>query len=258
MGETVLYEVRERIATITMNRPEALNAINRQFRSDLNEAIGRFDRDDDAWVAIVTGAGRAFCAGRDLKERTQDNIEGKQARGTDSLMPDRLSMWPTTWKPMIAAINGYAMAGGWSIAQMCDLRIASEDAKLGISEPRVGLLPPFGVQLNRLIPQAAVMELVLTAEPLSAQRVMEMGFLNQVVPADRLMDAARTLAQTILKNAPLSVRTFKKLVFSSLEISESEAAGLTIQAYDGLLDTEDAKEGPRAFAEKRPPGWKAR
>ncbi len=258
MGETVLYEVRERIATITLNRPEALNAINRQFRSDLNEAIQRFDQDEEAWVGIVTGAGRAFCAGRDLKERTQDNIEGRQARGTDSLMPDRLSMWPTTWKPMIAAINGYAMAGGWSIAQMCDLRIASEDAKLGISEPRVGLLPPFGVQLNRLIPQAAVMELVLTAEPLSAQRVMEMGFLNQVVPADQLMDAARALAKTILKNAPLSVRTFKKLVFSSLEISESEAAGLTIEAYDRLLETEDAKEGPRAFAEKRPPSWKAR
>jgi enoyl-CoA hydratase/carnithine racemase len=141
---------------------------------------------------------------------------------------------------------------------MCDLRIASEDAKFGISEPRVGLLPPFGVQLNRVIPQAAVMELVLTAEPVSAKRAMEMGFLNQVVPADQLMETARTLAKTVLKNSPLSVRTFKELIYRCRDISEPEAAELTMQAYDRLLETEDAKEGPRAFSEKRPPDWKAR
>jgi len=258
MGKTVLYEVKDRIAFITLNRPEVLNAINRQFRKDLCEAIEGFDQDDDAWVGIVTGAGRAFCAGRDLKERTQDNLEGRQARGSDSLGTEQLSMWPTTWKPLIAAINGYAMAGGWSIAQMCDLRIASEEAKLGISEPRVGLMPPFAMQLNRIIPQAAVMELVMTAEPIPAKRVMEMGFLNKVVPADELMDASKSLANTILKNAPLSVRTFKELVIRSRELSERETAELTIQAYDRLLKSEDAKEGPRAFAEKRPPNWKAR
>ena len=167
-------------------------------------------------------------------------------------------MWPTTWKPLIAAINGYALAGGWSIAQMCDLRIASEDARLGISEPRVGLLPPFAVRLNRLIPEAAVMELVLTAEPIPARRVLEMGFLNQVMPAEQLMDAARAMARTILKNAPLSVRAFKELTVRSRELSEREAAGLTVQAYARLLESEDAKEGPRAFAEKRPPNWQAR
>ncbi|MFC1886278.1 enoyl-CoA hydratase/isomerase family protein [Thermodesulfobacteriota bacterium] len=258
MGDTVLYHVRERIAVITLNRPEALNAINRQLRKDLDETILRFDRDDNAWVGIITGAGRAFCAGRDLKERTRDNLEGRKAKGTDSLMPDRLSMHPTTWKPLIAAVNGYAMAGGWSIAQMCDLRIAAEGAKLGISEPRVGLLPPFAVQLNRQIPQAAVMELVMTGEPIHAKRLVEMGFLNQVTPAEDLMKTAINLAQTILKNAPLSIRTFKRLVFQSRDITEPEAAAMTIQAYDQLLQSEDAKEGPRAFAEKREPQWKAR
>ena len=258
MGDTVLYEAQDRIATITLNRPEALNAINRQLHSDLCETIQRFDQDDAAWVGIVTGTGRAFCAGRDLKERAQDNAEGRQARGTDALSTERLSMWPTTWKPLIAAINGYALAGGWSIAQMCDLRIASEDARLGISEPRVGLLPPFAVRLNRLIPEAAVMELVLTAEPFPARRVLEMGFLNQVVPAEQLMDAARAMARTILKNAPLPVRAFKELTVRSRDLSEREAAGLTVQAYDRLLESEDAKEGPRAFAEKRPPNWQAR
>ena len=258
MGDTVLYEVQDRIATITLNRPEVLNAMNRQLRADLNEAMGRFDQDDDAWVAIVTGAGRAFCAGRDLKERAQDNVSGRQAQAMDSLRTDALSTISATWKPLIAAINGYALAGGWGIAQMCDLRIASEEAKLGISEPRVGLLPPFAVQLNRLIPEAAVMELVLTAEPIPARRVLEMGFLNQVVPAAELMHSARAMAGTILKNAPLSVRAFKELVVRSRELPGREAAQLTVQVYDRLLGSEDAKEGPRAFAEKRPPVWKAR
>ncbi len=258
MADTILYEVQDRIATITLNRPEALNAINRQLRTDLRDTIQRFDQDDDAWVAIVTGTGRAFCAGRDLKERAQDNASGRQAKGTDSLSSESLSMWPTTWKPLIAAVNGFALAGGWAIAQMCDLRIASEEARLGISEPRVGLMPPFAVQLNRLIPEAAVMELVMTAEPFPARRVLEMGFLNQVVPADQLMDAARTMARTILKNAPLSVRAFKELVVRSRELPEHEAAGLTLQSYDRMLLSEDSKEGPRAFAEKRPPNWQAR
>ncbi|MCH7705616.1 MAG: enoyl-CoA hydratase/isomerase family protein, partial [Chloroflexi bacterium] len=202
--------------------------------------------------------GRAFCAGRDLKERTSENASGRQARGTDSVSPEGLNRNPGTWKPLIAAVNGYALAGGWSIAQMCDLRIASEDARLGITEPRVGLLPPFGVQLNRIIPEAAVMELVLTAEPIPAQRVLEMGFLNKVVPADKLMDEARSLAQIVLKNAPLAVRAFKELVVRSRELPDKEAAALTIELYDRLLLSEDAKEGPRAFSEKRPPNWQAR
>ena len=258
MAETVLYEVQDRIATITLNRPDVLNAMNRQLQTDLRQAIMRFDGDDDAWVAIITGAGHAFCAGRDLKERAQENASERQAGAADSLSTESLSMWPTTWKPLIAAINGYALAGGWSIAQMCDLRIASQDAKLGITEPRVGLLPPFAVQLNRMIPEATVMELVLMAEPIPAQRVLEMGFLNQVVPADQLMDRARDMARTILKNGPLSIRTIKELVVRSRELPQREAAQLTMDAYGQLLVSEDAKEGPRAFAVKRPPAWQAR
>ena len=258
MGDTVLYEVENRIATITLNRPEALNSINRELRADLAEALQRFDQDDDAWVGIVTGAGRAFSAGRDLKERAEDNAAGRQARAMDSMSPDSLYMWSPPRKPLIAAINGYAMAGGWSIAQMCDLRIASEDAILGITEPRVGLMPPFAVQLNRMIPETAVMELVLTAEQFPARRVLEMGFLNKVVPADQLMDAARAMARTVLGNAPLSVRAFKELVVRSRALSEREAMELTDEVYNRLLASEDAKEGPLAFTEKRPPDWQAR
>ena len=125
MAETILYDKSEQIVTITLNRPEALNAINRQLKQEFIDAVLQFDQDDDARVAIVTGAGRAFCAGRDLKERTSDNAAGVQARASDSLGSESLSMFPRIWKPIIAAINGYAMAGGWAIAQMCDLRLAA-------------------------------------------------------------------------------------------------------------------------------------
>ncbi len=257
MSTSVLYEVEDRIARITLNRPEVLNALNRQMIDDLRQTILRLNDDDEAWVAVVTGAGRAFCAGRDLKERAEDNASGRQPRAGESIYEDTLSMWPIPVKPMIAAVNGYALAGGWAVAQMCDLRIASEDARLGITEPRVGLMAPFAVQLNRLIPEAAVMELVLTAEPVPARRVLEMGFLNRVVPAERLMDEAMSLARTILKNAPLSLRSFKELVNRAADLTEREAALLTREAYDRLLLSNDAREGPRAFAEKRAPVWSA-
>ena len=143
MGSAVLYEQQDQIVTITLNRPEALNSINRQLKRELTEAILRYDADDDARVAIITGSGRAFCAGRDLKERADDNAAGVQARASDSLGSDTLSLFPRTWKPLIAAINGYALAGGWAIAQNCDLRLAAEDAKMGITESRWSLLPPF-------------------------------------------------------------------------------------------------------------------
>ena len=165
MAETVLYEKQGNVVTITLNRPDALNSINRQLRRELSDAITQFDGDEDAFVAIITGAGRAFCAGRDLKERTNDNAEGIQARASQSMSSDRPYMWPQTWKPLIAAVNGYALAGGWSIAQMCDLRVASEDAQLGISETKWSLLPPFGTILPKMISLPAVLELVFTAAP---------------------------------------------------------------------------------------------
>jgi enoyl-CoA hydratase/carnithine racemase len=258
MTTAVLYDQEGAIVTITLNRPEALNSINRQLRQELNEAIVRFDGDDAARVAIVTGAGRAFCAGRDLKERASDNAAGVQARAADSMGSDSLALFAHTWKPTIAAINGYAMAGGWAIAQMCDLRVAAEDASMGITETRWSLLPPFATALPKLIPMAAALELVMTAKPISAQRAYEIGFVNRVVPKDRLMAEAKALAQEILDNAPLSVRYFKELAYRGLEMSEPSLAALTRHLYDQLLRTEDSREGPRAFAEKRKPQWKGR
>jgi enoyl-CoA hydratase len=258
MSTAVLYDQEEQIVTITLNRPEALNAINRQLRQELNEAILRFDRDETARVAIITGAGRAFCAGRDLKERAADNAAGIQARATDSMGTDSLAWFAQTWKPLIAAINGYAMAGGWAIAQICDLRLAADDAMMGITEARWSLLPPFATVLPKLIPMAAALELVLTAQPITAQRAYEIGFVNKVVPKERLMDEAKELARQIIDNAPLSIRYFKELAYRGLDMSEPALAALTRHLYDQLLRTEDSKEGPRAFAEKRKPRWQGR
>lgn len=258
MAETVLYEKRENIAIITLNRPDALNAINRQLRRELAEAVTRFDGDNEAVVAIITGAGRAFCAGRDLKERAADNAAGVQARAADSMAPDRPYMWPQTWKPLIAAINGYALAGGWSIAQMCDLRVAAEDAQLGISETRWSLLPPFGTILPKMIPLAAALELVFTAQPITAKRAYEIGFVNRVVPREQLMAEAMALAQQIAENAPLAIQCFKELAYRGLNLTTEATSALTYHLYDQLLRTEDSKEGPRAFAEKRKPRWRGR
>ena len=258
MGETVLYEKRDNVAIITLNRPDSLNAINRQLRDDLSEAITRFDEEQDAFVAIITGAGRAFCAGRDLKERAEDNAQGIQARAGDSMTRDQTFMWPRTWKPMIAAVNGYALAGGWSIAQRCDLRIAAEDAQLGITETKWSLLPPFATVLPKSLPLSAVLELVLTAQPVTAQRAYDMGFVNKVVPGEQLMAEAMTLAQQIAENAPLAVQAFKELAYRGQNMSNEDIAAMTYETYNKLLTTEDSKEGPRAFAEKRKPQWKGR
>ena len=258
MAETVLYEKRGNIVVMTLNRPDALNSINRQLRRELAEAITQFDQDQEAFVGIITGAGRAFCAGRDLKERASDNAAGTQARAADSMYPDRPYMWPQTWKPLIAAINGYALAGGWSIAQMCDLRLAVEDAKLGISETKWSLLPPFGTILPKMIPLSAVLELVMTAQPITAQRAYDIGFVNKVVTQGKLMEEAMTLAEQIAKNAPLAVQYFKELAYRGLNMSTQDISSLTYHMYDQLLTTEDSKEGPRAFAEKRKPRWQGR
>ncbi len=258
MSDTVLYEKQDNVVIMTLNRPDALNSINRQLRQDLADRITQFDSDAGAYVGIITGAGRAFCAGRDLKERAADNAEGVQARAYSSMSPERPFMWPQTWKPMIAAVNGFALAGGWSIAQMCDLRIAVEDAKLGITETKWSLLPPFGAILPKSISMAAVMELVLTAEPISAQRAYEIGFLNKVVSAEQLMPEAMALANKVAENAPLAVQAFKELAYRGQNMTVQDISALTYHVYDQLLTTEDAKEGPRAFAEKRKPQWQGR
>jgi len=255
---TILLDKTDHIARLTLNRPERLSALNDEMFAELNHALDDVAGDAGLWVFIITGAGRAFCAGRDLKERAADNEAGVQAKASDSMSQDRPFMWPNTWKPTIAAINGFALAGGWSIAQMCDLRVASEDAQLGITETKWSLLPPFGTTLPKSLSMSAVLELVFTAQPVSAQRAYDMGFLNRVVAPDQVMPEAMRFAEQIAENAPLAVQYFKELAYRGQNMTTEDVCQMTYAMYDKLLATEDSKEGPRAFAEKRKPQWQGR
>ena len=224
--------------------------------SELGYCFADVGSDPDNQVIILTGTGERFLADLDkswVGEMTPTRWDEIYRNGKRLLM-NLLEIEV----PMIAAVNGFALAGGWSIAQMCDLRIASEEAKLGISETKWSLLPPFGSILSKQIPLSAVLELVLTAQPVTAQRAYDMGFLNKVVPAGDLMEEAMTMAQQIADNAPLAVQTFKELAYRGLNMSNQDISALTYQMYDALLLTEDSKEGPKAFAEKRKPEWKGR
>jgi enoyl-CoA hydratase/carnithine racemase len=252
----VLYEMRDDagVAVITINRPEARNAINRAVRDGMFAAFERFEADSAAQVAILTGAGdRAFCAGMDLKEAASES-RGVLPHGFLPMIGDTIQLS----KPTIAAVNGFAMAGGWMFAQMCDLCVAAEHASFAISEAKVGRGTPWAAPLMAMLPQRVAMEILLTGDPVSARRLHELGYVNQVVPGERLMEAALALAGRIAGNAPLTVRACRELVYLSQEMGRSAALRAARHLFTPVYMSEDAQEGPRAFAEKRKPQWKGR
>jgi enoyl-CoA hydratase/carnithine racemase len=251
----VLYEMRgPAVAVITINRPEARNAINRAVRDGIAAAFERFEADEAAQVAILTGAGdRAFCAGMDLKEAAAES-RGVLPRGFLPLIGETLHVS----KPTIAAVNGVAMAGGWMFAQMCDLCVAAEHASFAITEAKVGRGTPWAAPLMQMLPQRVAMEILLTGDPVPARRLLEIGYVNQVVPGPDLLPAALAMAERIAGNAPLTVRACRELVYLSQEMGRSAALRAARHLFTPVYMSEDAQEGPRAFAEKRKPVWKAR
>jgi len=254
MSEDVLFEIEGPVAVITLNRPAQLNAINSGIRHGLAEAWKRFEQDESLKVAILTGSGeRAFCAGMDLKEAAATGLQ-VPPRDFIPVVGDNIHVS----KPVIAAVNGVAYAGGWLFAQTCDLCIASENASFGVTEPKVGRGVPWATPLIHMLPQRIVMELLLTAQPLSARRACELGYVNAVVPPDRLRAAAMEMASTIVRNAPLTVRAARELVYLSTEMGRSAALRVGRHLFEPVYMSEDAQEGPRAFAEKRPPKWQGR
>lgn len=254
MSDEVLYERREAVTVVTINRPEQRNSISKAVRLGLREAFERFEADEDAQVAILTGAGeKAFCAGMDLKEAAETML-GVPPRDFLPVIGDNLHLT----KPVIAAVNGVAYAGGWLFAQMCDLCIAADHATFAISEGKVGRGMPWAAPLGHIIPQRVMMELLLTGDPIDAKRAHQIGFVNQVVPATELMPAAMVMARKIAANAPLTVRAARELVYLSTEMGRSAALRAGHYVFDRVYRSEDAQEGPLAFKEKRKPVWRGR
>ena len=255
MTDAVRYELTDDgIAIITIDRPEQRNALGKDVREGLFAAWDRFEKDDDARVAILTGAGdKAFCAGGDLKEMVESGL----AIPPRDMMPvpgDNIALS----KPTIAAVNGVAFAGGWMIAQACDLCVASTSAKFAITEVKVGRGSPWAAPLIHMIPQRIFMEIVLTGKPITAQRAYDIGLVNRLAEPDALMDCAFALAREILEGAPLSVKAARETVMLATEMGRTAALEAARTAHEATYLSEDAQEGPRAFAEKRRPEWKSR
>jgi len=254
MAEAVLYEQDGPVAWLTINRPEARNALNQAVRSGLWDGFRRFAADEASAVLVLTGAGEeAFCAGADLKEMAELKLEVPPPDfapylGRNIRMP----------KPVIAAVNGAAFAGGFLLAQMCDLCVAAEHARFAITEARWGRGAPWGAPLPWLIPPRVALELLMTADPIDAARAFEIGLVNRVVPAVQLRETAQALALRIAGNAPLSVRASKAMVYAAAELGFQAALDEGDRLFEPVYKSEDAQEGPRAFREKRAPRWRGR
>lgn len=255
MSDAVLYDCNaEGIAVVTINRPEQRNCLSREVRDALRAAWGRFESDTKARIAILTGSGdKAFCAGGDLKEMVEVGLK----------TPPR-DMFPVPYenlrltKPTIAAVNGAAFAGGWMIAQACDLCVASSNAQFGITEVLVGRGSPWSAPLIHMIPQRIYMEIVLTGKPINAARAYEIGLVNRLCEPGKALATATELAREVLAGAPLSVDAARQTVMLATEMGRSAALDAAYAVHEKAYNSQDAQEGPRAFAEKRKPEWKAR
>jgi len=257
MSQTVRYEVIDRIATITLDRPAQLNAIDAATTAALRATMDRFENDREALVAILTASGeRAFCAGMDLMAFA--NGEGPSIlEGPGGFAG--FTHYPRT-KPCIAAVNGAALGGGCEIVLSCDLIVAAKHARFGLPEVTRGLFAASGgvLRLPRLIPRAHALELLLTGDLIDAQTACDLGLINKVVPHGQLPETARALALRISANAPLAVRETLALARAVFALPEEQLQARNAAAWARIAASEDAREGPRAFAEKRPAVWKER
>ncbi|MFJ8816598.1 enoyl-CoA hydratase/isomerase family protein [Amycolatopsis thermoflava] len=250
----VTYELRNRVAWLTINRPERRNALSRDVREGLFAGVRRFNEDDDAKVLVLTGAGdRAFCAGGDLKEMADTALRVPP--------PDFVPQFGRNIevaKPTIAAVNGVAYAGGFLLAQTCDLCVAADTARFGITEVKVGRGAPWAAPLSWLIPPRVAMQILLTGDPIDARRAHEIGLVNEVVPSTDLVAATQALAERIAANAPLSVRAAKRTVGLVARRALDEAFAEAERIWEPVYLSDDAQEGPAAFRDKRAPRWKGR
>jgi enoyl-CoA hydratase len=265
----LIYEKDGHIATITFNRPEAKNSLDPQSVVDLIESLEDFDRDDNLRVAILTGAGdEAYCTGADLGlliplmtgARKPESEADRKIVENPMLTAKAALKGLHIYKPLIAAVNGYCVAGGMEMLQGLDIRIASEKAMFSIQEVKWGLIPGGGstVRLPRQIPFCLAMEILLTGNMITAEEAYRIGLINKVVPHDKVMETARQYAQVISENAPLAARYIKESVLTSIGLPQEDAFARETEFVFKAMVTEDAREGPRAFKEKRKPVFKGR
>ena len=256
--ETIQFEVRERVAYVTLNRPEQLNALTFQMRAELSEAFDACAADDGVRVVVLAGNGRAFCAGVDLRDGSFEEtpIESVEVR----VRGDFRSKLTGMRKPTIAAVQGFALGGGCELALCCDLRVAADDAQFALPEINLGSIPAGGAtqRLPRLIGVTRALELLMTGDRLPALEAYRLGLLNKVVPGGELADAASALARRLAAQAPLAIRYLREAVYGGLDQSLED--GIRLEAYLGglLRTTDDRLEGLAAFKEKRKPDFQGR
>jgi enoyl-CoA hydratase/carnithine racemase len=254
--EHIRYEKRDRIAWVTIDRPAVMNALHPPANEELSRVWDDVVADPDVWVVILTGAGeRAFSAGNDLKYTAAHGMPRMPRGGFGGLVAR-----DDVWKPLIAAVNGVALGGGLEIALACDIVVAAEHARLGLPEPRVGLMAAAGGthRLPRQIPLKLAMGMMLTGRPVTAAEALRIGLVNEVVPGRELMAAAERWAREILECSPLAVQATKQAALMGLGRPLADALAGSYPLMQRLFASEDAVEGPRAFAEKRKPVWRTR
>src|SRR4051812_48461790 len=250
--ETLAYDVTDRIATIAVNRPDKLNALNARVIMELGLAIDAARESDEVGAIILTGMGRAFIAGADISELEHHNAIAMKR--VSQLGSEVFRRFETSPKPTIAAVNGFCLGGGCEIAMACHLRIASETAKFGQPETKLGLLPGYGgtQRLPRLVGKGRALQLLMTSEIIDAQEAYRIGLANKVVPADQLIETTRSMLKTIMANGPLAVAACIEAVNAGYDLPLDEAMTLEATMFGLLAATDDKREGTRAFLEKRP------
>jgi enoyl-CoA hydratase len=254
--ELILSETRNRVGLITLNRPQALNALNNQLMREVMDALDAFDQDDGIGAMVITGSPKAFAAGADIKEMADKSI-------TEMMDGDHVAVFGrirTIQKPIIAAVSGWVLGAGCEVALACDMIVASESAKFGQPEITIGVIPGAGgtQRLTRAVGKVIAMEMILNNRTLTAQEAYQFGLVNRVVSIENYLDEALKLADEIASRAPLAVRAAKKMINQSFERTLSQGLEDEKQTFYNLFSSEDQKEGMNAFIEKRKPGWKGK
>jgi enoyl-CoA hydratase/carnithine racemase len=255
---TVLYDRQDHVVTITYNRPDVLNAINGEMRRDLNAAFARFRDEEEAWVAIVTGAGRAFCAGADLRDGSGSTGEFPGSFWEKPTVNSFESGWEI-YKPVIAAVNGHCLGYGLTLVTWCDFVLASDRASFGYPEAAIGVPAMVGaIRLPQKIAWADAMEMLMTGERVDAEKAKEIGLVWRVVPHDNLLKAAHELAHRLMKGAPLAQRAMKEMAMRAPHLTSSEAIRIGEAMRIVANSSADSHEGLTAVAERRQPRWQGR